>query len=432
MDKEQKFYTEEENHLKLGYDCINRQEWNKAIEEFKKVIEKNSLNIWAHIELGKLYRNKTEFHLAEKKFKEVLAMPLNSEQAEQVHIGLGDAYRMQGKYDLAVEEFKNAIKINPDNERLSLWIKGANEVEGFRKQIPPYRIFFTWRIHYQCNYRCSYCLAPKPENPFFNQEQRNQAVYLTVKEWMKIWDNIYKKYGSCRIRLDGGEPSTYPSFIELVSVISEMHFLQINTNLSFDVENFVKKANPERVRIDASFHPEFVSLEDFVDKISLLNEYKFKIVVSCVAYLSFLDKIKEYKQPFANLGIPFIIHPLSGEFYSKSYPRDYEMEEISKIYDLDEASRLVMNWRKGENRTTKGKLCRMGQMYATIYPNGEVYRCCAHENSLKLGNINEEAFQLLDNPSSCASENCPCWKCMIVTEEKRWTSLWIDDWEIIP
>jgi hypothetical protein len=106
------------------------------------------------------------------------------------------------------------------------------------------------------------------------------------------------------------------------------------------------------------------------------------------------------------------------------------MEEVSKIYSLDEASRLIMGWRKGENKVTKGKLCRMGQIYGRIYPNGDVYRCCADGGLLKLSNICDDTFKLLDEPLECTSENCPCWKSMIVCEEERWTHLWLDDWEL--
>jgi molybdopterin synthase catalytic subunit len=49
---------------------------------------------------------------------------------------------------------------------------------------------------------------------------------------------------------------------------------------------------------------------------------------------------------------------------------------------------------------------------------------------LKLSNICDDTFKLLDEPLECTSENCPCWKSMIVCEEERWTHLWLDDWEL--
>lgn len=388
------------------------------------------VNIWARIESGKEYKRASKLDLAEKEFREILGMTPNNEQAEQAHILLGEIYRVQGRYELAMEEFQEALKINPDNKKLSMWLERVNEVFTFRKEIAPYRVFFTWGMHYECNYRCSYCNTPKPEKACFNDEKKNCANYLNVQEWIRVWDNIYKKYGTCRIRLDGGEPSIYPSFIELAEAVSKYHLLQINTNLSFDAKHFVNKIFPDRVRIDASLHLEYMTVSEFLAKIKILHQYKFKIVVSCVAYPPFLDRINECKRPFEDLHIPFVIHPFSGEFNGKSYPKAYEMEEVSKIYSLDEASKLIMGWRKGENRITKGKFCRMGQIYGRIYPNGDVYRCCAEAGMLKIGNICDDEFKLLDEPLECTSEDCPCWKCMILSEEARWTPLWLDDWEL--
>jgi tetratricopeptide (TPR) repeat protein len=430
MNRETEFNEQEKRYLKAGYDYIRIEDWDGALKHFEKVLEINPSNAWAHIEIAKLYRNKTEFRTAEDKFKKALNLPLDAQQAQEAHISLGEIYRLLGKYNLAAKEFDKAREINPNNERLRTFLARAKEVRGFRKEIPPYRVFFTWRIHYQCNYRCSYCNAPKPEKPFFEQEKRNVAVYQGLQRCIESWRGVYEKYGSCRIRLDGGEPSVYPSFIELVEGISQYHYLQINTNLSFDIHSFLQKVNPERVRLDASFHPEYLSLEDFVDRIRQLRANKFKIVVAVVAYPPFLNKISEYKRPIEELHIPFIVHPFSGEFNRKSYPRDYRMEEVSRIYSLDEASRLIMSWRKGEDKTTRGRLCHMGQMYATIFPNGEVFRCCVQDNRLSLGSLFDGGFKLLDSPLVCNCQSCPCWRCMIVTEEEHWTKLWMDDWEI--
>lgn len=424
----QNLSASELEHFNLGQDYLTRGEWVKAREEFEKVIKLNPFNIWGHIELCKIHRNEKRYNLAEKELKDVLNMALDNNQAEQAHMYLGEVYRIQGKYSFAIEEFKQALKINPNNQRINRLLERANQVYGFRKEIAPYRVFFTWGMHYQCNFRCPYCNAPKPENPNFKQKDQN-ITYPKVQELISAWDNIYKKYGTCKIRLDGGEPSVYPGFVELISAVSRQHLLQINTNLSFDVEGFVNLVNPDKVRIDASFHCEYMSLEEFLRKIILLKEKGFRLVVSVVAYPPYLDRINDYKQAIENLKIPFFIHPFSGEFEGRSYPRSYEMCEVSKIYSLDEASRLIMGWRSGEKNITRGKLCRMGQIYGRIYPSGDVYRCCAEGGLFKIGNILDHKFQLLDDVIECSSDNCPCWKCMIVGEEGRWINLWIDEGE---
>lgn len=402
-------------------DQISRQA-NKASQPVPQ-------NIWARIELGKEYRRQSKYDLAENELRDVLNGRLDSEQAEQAHISLGETYRMQGKGDLALRELKAALEINPENARLSKWIEKISQVSTFRRDTAPFRVFFTWGMHYECNYRCSYCYAPKPEKPCFSEEKKNCADYLSAAEWRRVWENVHAKYGACRIRLDGGEPSIYPSFMELVESVSNRHYLQINTNLSFDPAQFADRVDPARVRIDASLHLEYVSPSEFVEKIRLLHGRGFKIVASCVAYPPLIDKVKECKRPFEEMQIPFIIHPYSGEFNGKSYPKAYEVEEASKIYSAEEVSRVIMSWRKGEINLTKGKLCRMGQMYGRIYPNADVYRCCAEGGTHRIGNLRDDSFSLLDENLPCERDNCPCWKSMVIGDEHRWVPQWIDDWE---
>lgn len=77
------------------------------------------------------------------------------------------------------------------------------------------------------------------------------------------------------------------------------------------------------------------------------------------------------------------------------------------------------------------KLCEMGRMYARIYPNGNVYRCCAYDGNTYLGNLFDKTIKLLDKPEKCYDiKDCRCWRCMIPGEESRWLNTWMDDWEI--
>ena len=84
----------------------------------------------------------------------------------------------------------------------------------------------------------------------------------------------------------------------------------------------------------------------------------------------------------------------------------------------------TVDWRTDENKSSiKGKLCRMGQMYARIYPDGQVSRCCGN-GALKLGNILEGSFSLLEEPRPCECDSCPCFKCMLVEREDYWPTYW--------
>lgn len=79
--------------------------------------------------------------------------------------------------------------------------------------------------------------------------------------------------------------------------------------------------------------------------------------------------------------------------------------------------------------------CRMGQRYAKTYVNGDTFRCCAKPNDerpapklaekLHLGNLFlDDDLRLLEDPGLCDFEPCPCDRCMVLGEERRWEERW--------
>lgn len=286
----------------------------------------------------------------------------------------------------------------------------------------PHRVFFTWDIHYRCNYKCSYCNAQKP-----GQDDFIEARYLEVAQWIAIWRDIYKRYGSCEIQLTGGEPFTYPKIMDLITQLSKIHTLEFSTNLSWDVEPFIKNITPDRARIGVSFHPEFIDFNLFLDKALRLKNSGFEVWVNYVAYPPILKDMPKYKLEVEKAGMNFSILPFTGVFDGRSYPDEY-LESERKIMNCDDINifnKKTIDWKTGEQKNkTMGRLCRMGQRYAKIHPDAEAYRCCGIGSS-KLGNLITGTFELLEEPAHCECEQCPCWRCMLVGKEEDWSPHWV-------
>jgi len=296
------------------------------------------------------------------------------------------------------------------------------------KKILPPNIFFTWDIHYACNYNCTYCFLN-----FEPQTKNIKAIYLKPEQWLKIWKNIFKNYGSCHILVTGGEPFTYPNFIDLISELSKLHTFEFSTNLSFDIEEFIRKVDYTRIKINASFHPEFVEIEEFIDKIKLLKEKNFETShVVIVAYPPLLNKICKYKERFEIEKIRIIIYPYRGPYLERKFPQDYsdsEKEILKKVgLSWTEKNEKLFDTLVEKKEKNKQKvLCRMGQMYAKIIPDGNVYRCCAAvgKDWGYIGNILKDEFKLYNEPKLCEQlQNCVCFKSMIIGEEERWGKEW--------
>ena len=292
----------------------------------------------------------------------------------------------------------------------------------YRKDIAPYRVNFNWEITHKCNYKCSYCNvcgsgASKELTP---------TVYPGVDKLIKVWHDIYENYGSCEIHFAGGEPFVYPDFMDLIERLSEIHTLEFSTNLSWDPEDFVRRIKPGRARVGVSFHPEFTDFDTFFAKALRIKKAGFEIWVNYVAYPPFFKNMSVFKEKFGSFSIPMFILPFNGEYCAKPYPESYTQEERDFLGSLGTSvnSKQTLDFAfSKEKRNTKGKLCRMGQMYAKIMPNGQAANCCA-KGALELGNIFDNACLLLESPFLCQQVDCPCWRCMVIGNEGSWQEHW--------
>jgi len=344
--------------------------------------------------------------------------------------------------------------------------------------------FFTWDITYECNYRCTYC--------FLNFEPSMKSVKtvrLDPAGWIRIWEYIYNKYGQCHMQVTGGEPFVYPKFREIVAGLCDMHTMDFSTNLSWDVKEFSKKVSNERVKIDASFHPEHTNFTEFSRNLCFLRDEGYITGVTMVAYPPMLDTIIECIESFEKIGYKLIIYPYRGPYNGMFYPDEYNSEErkrlknmnvdicekvsenliqtyvdtpmypdkiekkealnagsmLDRIADVQDTGKKADSSAPHNNRNVqkascvscnKGpakkeeRLCRMGMDYAKFYPDGSAYRCCApiHEKSWGyLGNLFDGTFSLYDVPKLCPPHiQCKCYKAMVVGKERDWKRHWVD------
>lgn len=329
------------------------------------------------------------------------------------------------------------LLVEDDDDQALPEVKAAGDLESiavrdssiarFPRKDPPYKIFWNWEITHHCTYKCSYCY-------FWKLDKKYKQT--PVKKWIKVWDDIFQNYGCCHIRFSGGEPSIYPGFFDLAAALSKKHTIDITTNLNFDIQTLAKRLNPEAMMISPSFHPEFDKIDDFLDRIFGLRKQGFLISgIAYVAYPPHLLKLKDTMKSTEARGVEFKIIPFNGEFEGRMYPRSYAEKERDLLRDAALSSRskdLNIKWvdwhvkRADSDEAAKkntAHLCRMGQMYAKIFPDGRVTRCCSPKSEF-LGNILDEGFRILDESRICEVSDCPCFKAMFVGEEKSWLQHW--------
>lgn len=305
---------------------------------------------------------------------------------------------------------------------------------------------FTWDIHYACNYHCTYCYF---DNRWDELSKNN--IYPGTEKWINIWNDIYDKYGMCYIHISGGEPFCYPRIMELVAELSKKHKIGFDTNLFFEIKKFIRMIHtPERFGFSSSFHPEFISIAEFIRNANALRSAGFNMKsINIVAYPPHVKYLQEYRAALINEGHIVTILPFRGTFNGKIYPNQYNDVEKENVWrvptetepppaDLGSTAKTassvenrhppgetMLNWYGGDKKGREGRLCRMGEIYAKIHPDGTAHRCCmTWENWGNLGNLLDGTFSFYGEARPCPYSQCSCSSAMILGEENAWFDHW--------
>ncbi len=266
-------------------------------------------------------------------------------------------------------------------------------------------IRITWNIHWSCNYRCSYCFF---DGKWAEYGRRN--VYQTVDEWMGHWKRLYEKYGRAYVTINGGEPFAYPNFLEIIRRLAKIHWpINITTNTSLHLPEFLDTVDPERVSLSVSFHPQYHEIEAFIERLERIRSRGFKGCNNFVAYPPFLGRLNATLDRFVAAGHSLKVIPFVGEHAGVKYPEGYN-EEHKRLLGMKD------DWM--EHKRHRGMLCRAGHRSALLLPDGNVTRCGQIGDRAIFGRFFDESFELMPEPTPCDVEFCPCDEWKVIPDEK--------------
>lgn len=268
-------------------------------------------------------------------------------------------------------------------------------------------ISFTWDLWYACNYRCSYCWW---ELDGLWDKLAKKHKLLSPEQWAGVWRPILERYGEAKLDLLGGEPLLYPKAAELLRRLSELHRLQVTTNLSLErpaLEAMVRPLSPERVHFNASYHPGFAPLEPFLEKALWLKAEGFDPAVSVVTWPPLLARLEELREAFLSRDIVFYVNVFQGAWEGRTYPEAFTpaQQSLLKRFTTGEEENTYRLLRA----STRGKLCHAGRIYANVKADGEVFRCGQDAFGRRsMGNLFEPGFSLHETAQPCPYERCSC------------------------
>lgn len=187
---------------------------------------------------------------------------------------------------------------------------------------------------------------------------------LTARQWIKAANRLVLR-DDLPLTLQGGEPTLFKGFYQLVNEVKPEIKMDLMTNLIFDAHQFVKNVPVWRfdrkapyAPIRVSYHPGQNRIYDLIRKTHILQDAGFRVGIYGIMHPdeNIASHILNVKERCLSQGIDFRIKEFLGEYQGK-------------LYGTFKYEKSVMGEEKHQCD------CRTTELL--VDPSGNVYRCHA-------------------------------------------------------
>jgi len=245
-----------------------------------------------------------------------------------------------------------------------------------------------------CPYRCPYCI-----NEY--NSQRKAPKIMPGADWVRGLNRLVhleRQTGVVPVTLQGGEPSCHPDFYDIINGVAERIRLDILTNLSFDVEEMIRRVDPQRLRrpapyasIRVSYHPGQSDLETLLHKTHRMIEAGFAIGVYGVMHPAQAQHILAVQERALAEGIDFRTKEFLG----------YAEGKLFGQYKYSDACTM-----------TGKRVVRCKTSELLIAADGGIHQChyFLYEQKQSIGHLLDPAFAMrgMYHPCDCYGYCNPC------------------------
>ncbi len=210
-----------------------------------------------------------------------------------------------------------------------------------------------------CNLKCSYCINLHNGGTRY---ARAGTKHLNVEKWIEAANRLTLRE-DLPLTLQGGEPTMYKGFYRFVNEVKREVKMDLLTNMTFDVKEFISNTPVWRfdreapyAAIRASYHPEENDIDDLIEKTFRLQDAGFRIGIYGVLVPDEIQNrhILETQEKCLSLGIDFRVKEFLGEWQGRLYGTFKYEGSVN-------------------GRDMKGCECRTGELL--VDPGGYIYRC---------------------------------------------------------
>ena len=292
-------------------------------------------------------------------------------EANRGEANRGDANRIRAAESKRIVGGAGAPATSPHLSRLSLPDR-TNYVAAF--------------LSLHCNLDCHYCINLHED--FAGGRRRIVTRHMNADEWIAAFSRI-PHGNTLPITLQGGEPTVHKEFYDIVAGVEDGTQFDLLTNLTFDVNEFVRRVPVSRFDREApyapirvSYHPGQNKMSDLIPRALRLEEHGFRVGIYGVLHPDQRDEILRWQEKAHGLGV---------DFRTKEY-LGVDDVGIHGHYKYPDAITKEIN-HYCECRTTE----------LLIAPSGYVFRCHSdlYEARTPIGHLLDPEFDFKDEFRPC-------------------------------
>ena len=268
-------------------------------------------------------------------------------------------------------------------------------------------------LTFSCMFRCTYCIN-------FHGGDLVKGRRLNVEEWTRGLNRLVTR-PDLPLTIQGGEPTTYKGFYEVINQIRTDSPIDLLTNLEVDATTFEKNIPNSRLKrvspyasIRVSYHHGQSDFKETTDRVKYLKDKGYSIGIWEVDHPAYHGEVIHRQQVAHSMGI------------------DYRLKEFLGPYEGE-----VHGTMRYEGAVNSHWLrhceCRTSEML--IDPSGNIFRCHSdlYANRSSIGSLLDPDFNAdrLNQWKPCAVYG-KCNSCDVKIKTDRhqrynWTSVEIKD-----
>ena len=256
-------------------------------------------------------------------------------------------------------------------------------------KISPEQNYVAYFLTLACNLRCPYCINNHSVGAKNAQASRKN---MTSEEWINAANRLILR-DDLPLTLQGGEPTLYKGFYDIVNKVKETIKMDLLTNMCFDADEFIKNVPVWRFTREApyaairvSYHPGQNDIDELINKTFRLQDAGFRVGIYALESPEpeLKKHVTEIRERCLRQGIDFRYKEFLGECNGKLHGT-YKYE--------------------GSVSGEEMKACECRTTELIVDPAGYVYRCHAdlYKGRSSVAHILDEDFseEALDKFRPC-------------------------------